>query len=138
MKMILGFLKPNGGKISVCGELVKYGRTNTNRLVGYLPDVPEYYDYMSPTEYLKLCGEITGLSGTHILSDVERICDTVGILNNGSIALEGKLSNMKDSYRSDHLILEVCQTEKLPVLFTAGLSICCLLAAIALFQKKQI
>lgn len=202
MKMVLGFLNPDKGNISVCGELVKYGNTHTNRLVGYLPDVPEFYGYMSPKEYLKLCGEIAGLPlektlhkidellplvgldnaakrkikgfsrgmkqrlgiaqallnepkllicdeptsaldpvgrreildillnvknkttiifSTHILSDVESICDTVGILNNGNIAMEGKLSDIKSSYRSDHLILQVFPSKKLSV-FTEQLN----------------
>lgn len=61
MKMVLGLLKPNSGSIYVCGEKVGY-ETKTNCNIGYLPDVPEFYGYMKPTEYLKLCGEITGLT----------------------------------------------------------------------------
>lgn len=194
MKMILGFLKPDAGSISICGEAVKYGNANTNRLVGYLPDVPEFYGYMSPKEYLRLCGEMTGLAvkqtelrikellplvglesvrkrkikgfsrgmkqrlgiaqallhqprllicdeptsaldpvgrreildilsnvkerttivfSTHILSDVEKICDTVGILNHGRIELEGKLSELKGDYRSDSLVLEVLPSDQM-------------------------
>src|SRR6476661_8256575 len=62
MKMILGLLKADSGSISVCGEKVSFGQTKTNQYIGYLPDVPEFYSYMRPKEYLKLCGEITGLS----------------------------------------------------------------------------
>ena len=61
MKMILGLLEKDQGEIYVCGEPVKYGETRTNRYVGYLPDVPEFYSYMTPMEYLSLCGEITGM-----------------------------------------------------------------------------
>lgn len=191
MKMILGFLKPDSGVIKVCGENVSFGETKTNRFIGYLPDVPEYYGYMTPLEYLKLCGEITnmkksdikkkseellelvGLSeykkrkiskfsrgmkqrlgiaqallnepkllicdeptsaldpigrkeildillkvkekttvifSTHILSDVERICDEIAILRDGKIALNGTLSQIK----SEHMIecLEVAMKNK--------------------------
>lgn len=186
MKMVLGLLKPNGGNIYVCGEKVNYGETKTNRNVGYLPDVPEFYGYMKPTEYLKLCGEITGLTknqikersekllslvgisnvnrriggfsrgmkqrlgiaqallnepkllicdeptsaldpigrkeildillsvkgkttvifSTHILSDVERVCDHVAILNKGKIALSGTLSEIKEQYRRDSFVID--------------------------------
>jgi len=40
MKMALGLLKPDGGEIFVCDEMVRFGMTATNRHVGYLPDVP--------------------------------------------------------------------------------------------------
>ena len=66
MKMILGLLKADQGSIQVLGEKVAYGETKTNKNVGYLPDVPEFYGYMKPLEYLKLCGEITGLSKDQI------------------------------------------------------------------------
>ena len=47
MKMVLGLLKADSGRITVCGEPVKYGGTAANRHIGYLPDVPEFYTYMN-------------------------------------------------------------------------------------------
>ncbi|MCL2197542.1 MAG: ABC transporter ATP-binding protein [Defluviitaleaceae bacterium] len=178
MNMALGFLESDSGQIFICGERVAYGKTAKS--VGYLPDVPEFYNYMRPKEYLKLCGELSGMSATkikkrgselleivgleginrkiggfsrgmkqrlgiaqallgdpnllicdeptsaldpigrkeildiltavkttvifstHILSDVERICDHAAILHNGKIALYGTLADLKkrktDSY----------------------------------------
>lgn len=196
MKMILGFIKPDTGHITVCGEDVRYGSTHTNRHIGYLPDVPEFYGYMTPKQYLNLCGKITGLTqeriaqkteellpivgldgvyrkikgfsrgmkqrlgiaqalfneprllicdeptsaldpagrreildilkgmkkrttivfSTHILSDVEQICDTIGILDCGRIVLEGMLSDMKGSYRDERLTIELRNTEMLSFL----------------------
>ncbi|MFR1382781.1 MAG: ABC transporter ATP-binding protein, partial [Clostridioides difficile] len=193
MKMVLGLLKPDSGTIDVCGEKVTYGKTSSNRHVGYLPDVPEFYNYMRPLEYLSLCGEITGLSkkeiqirseellslvglrnekrriggfsrgmkqrlgiaqallsrpkllicdeptsaldpvgrkeildimlkikdsttvifSTHILSDVERICDHVAILNKGSIALSGTLSEIKSMHGKDRLLLEFASNDEI-------------------------
>lgn len=193
MKMVLGLLKPTGGSITVCGENVLYGQNKTNRYIGYLPDVPEFYGYMKPTEYLKLCGEITGLSSsviknkseqllslvgllkankkisgfsrgmkqrlgiaqallnepkllicdeptsaldpigrkeildilrqvkgkttvlfsTHILSDVERICDHIAVLHGGKLTLSGTLTEVKSQHKLDSLFIEFAgQTEK--------------------------
>src|SRR5690554_4421229 len=61
MRIVLGLLKAQGGTVTVCGERVRYGAAKTNRHIGFLPDVPEFYGYMRPLEYLKLCGEIAGL-----------------------------------------------------------------------------
>lgn len=186
MKMILGFLKQDSGEIQVNGEKVLYGNTKTNRFIGYLPDVPEYYTYMTPMEYMKLCGEITGLNreilktkstqllelvgldgvnrkirgfsrgmkqrlgiaqallnepkllicdeptsaldpvgrkeildilslarerttivfSTHILSDVERICDSIGMLDKGKLILQGSVEEIKENYRKDIIQIE--------------------------------
>jgi len=193
MKMILGLLACDSGTIRVCDEEVTFGETSTNRHIGYLPDVPEYYGYMKAKEYLTLCGEITGLSSaqirsrseellglvglsgverkistysrgmkqrlgiaqallnspkllicdeptsaldpigrseilsilhaakkyttvlfsTHILSDVERICDRVGILNDGKLMLEGDLGDIKSRHRENTVTLEFESTHDL-------------------------
>lgn len=42
--------------------------------------------------------DITVFLSTHILSDVERVCDEVAILNNGQIMLEGQLKKIMDEY----------------------------------------
>lgn len=185
MKIVLGLLKPDAGLVRVFGEPVSYGETKTNRMIGYLPDVPEFYGYMTPKEYLRLCGEIAGMSGhdikvksenllelvglkeckkrigafsrgmkqrlgiaqallnepqllicdeptsaldpvgrkeildilskvkerttvvfsTHILSDVERICDQIAILHNGTIAMSGELKELKARYAKNQLEL---------------------------------
>lgn len=186
MKMILGLLSIDSGKIEVCGEPVRYGQNKTNSFIGYLPDVPEFYHYMKPSEYLKLCAEITGLPrssyknrisellemvglehankriggfsrgmkqrlgiaqallnepkllicdeptsaldpigrkeildillkvkgkttvifSTHILSDVERICDEIAVLHEGKIALSGTIPELKARHRQDKVLIE--------------------------------
>ncbi len=79
MKMILGFLKPDSGRIEVLGERVEYGQTRTNRHIGYLPDVPEFYGYMTPKEYLYLCGSITGLSKNELKFRSSELLELVGL-----------------------------------------------------------
>ena len=79
MKLILGLLEVDGGKISVCGEDVSFGATKTNRHIGYLPDVPAFYGYMRPKEYLRLCGRITGLSEAQIEIKSDELLELVGL-----------------------------------------------------------
>lgn len=79
MKMILGLLKPDSGDIVVHGEKVSYGERKSNVSIGYLPDVPEFYGYMNPMEYLKLCGEIAGISNSKIKNRSEELISLVGL-----------------------------------------------------------
>ena len=57
MKAILGLLRVDAGEILIDGQPVRYGQSATNRIIGYLPDVPEFYSFMNAREYLSLCGE---------------------------------------------------------------------------------
>lgn len=187
MKMILGLLKADRGDILVNKERVHYGENRVNRYIGYLPDVPEFYSYLTPAEYLNLCGEITGMKrqelgkrsqellelvglqdtkkrihgfsrgmkqrlgiaqallnspkllicdeptsaldplgrkeildillsvkkhttvifSTHILSDVERICDEIGLLHNGKLALKGSIDEIHKMRRGDGFEIEL-------------------------------
>lgn len=57
-------------------------------------------------EILKsIATDTTVLFSTHILSDVERICDTIGILDGGRLVLEGSLEEVRGSYRADRLLV---------------------------------
>ncbi|MFS0998372.1 ATP-binding cassette domain-containing protein [Enterococcus casseliflavus] len=58
MKAILGLIPIDEGEITVCGEVVQFGSAKTNRWIGYLPDVPQFYSFMTAVEYLTFCGKI--------------------------------------------------------------------------------
>jgi ABC-2 type transport system ATP-binding protein len=79
MKMTLGLLEADCGEITVCGKTVGYGQTKNNHQIGYLPDVPEFYNYMKPLEYLALCGEIAGLSKSETKNRSDELLSLVGL-----------------------------------------------------------
>lgn len=79
MKLILGLLACDSGEIEVNGMPVRYGNTATNRFIGYLPDVPEFYSFMTPREYLRFCGEITGMPTKEIKNRSQELLELVGL-----------------------------------------------------------
>lgn len=79
MKSVIGLLKPDGGEITVCNEKVTYGGAKTNRFIGYLPDVPEFYGYMTAREYLSICGKVAGMKPKEIKQRSEELLELVGL-----------------------------------------------------------
>ncbi len=79
MKLILGLIKADAGSISVFGETVGFGRTPSNRLIGFLPDVPAFYPYLRPKEYLRLCGEISGMPKSEVQARSDELLQLVGL-----------------------------------------------------------
>lgn len=80
MKTVLGLLKPDSGEITVNGERVTFGENNTNKYIGYLPDVPEFYSFMTAEEYLRFCAEITDMSREEIDARVSELLTLVGLI----------------------------------------------------------
>ncbi|SDY31455.1 ABC transporter ATP-binding protein [Lachnobacterium bovis] len=83
MKSILGLLPFDKGKITVCGREVSY-KKKTLGDIGYLPDVPEFYGYMTAYEYLSLCGKVAGMSHKEIDIRSEELLELVGLKNEKS------------------------------------------------------
>ena len=79
MKLILGLLEADSGGILVNGESVVFGQTTTNRHIGYLPDVPEFYSFMTAQEHLQFCGEITGLQRSELVTRSKELLKLVGL-----------------------------------------------------------
>ena len=79
MKTIQGLLKADSGEMIVGGEKVLYGQTSTNRYIGYLPDVPAFYPFMTAPEYLRFCGEITGMKKAECEARSKELLELVGL-----------------------------------------------------------
>ena len=79
MRAILGLLRPDGGAIEVAGERVCFGETKTNRHVGYLPDVPAFYPFLTAREYLALCGESLEIPTDEIKKRSTELLERVGL-----------------------------------------------------------
>ena len=79
MKTVLGLLPADSGEIWVNGEAVAYGQTATNRHIGYLPDVPAFYPFMTAREYLRFCGEISGMDRKLCESRCKELLELVGL-----------------------------------------------------------
>ena len=80
MKTVLGLLKADQGKIFVNSEEVIYGKSATNRHIGYLPDVPEFYSFMSAPEYLRFCIGISRVECENVQSRIDELLEMVGLL----------------------------------------------------------
>ena len=79
MKAVLGLMEVDEGEIYVAGERVTYGQTKTNRYIGYLPDVPEFYNFMTAYEYLEFCGEMAGMKKEEIKERCVEMLKLVGL-----------------------------------------------------------
>jgi len=60
-----------------------------------------------------LSDEITVFFSTHILSDVERICDNVLIIDKGIKKFDGKITEAKSLYNTDSIEISIYEKDKI-------------------------
>ncbi len=184
IRVFLNLVKPTKGTAYILGEDIRESR-NYLRKIGFLPDVPNFYNFFTAREFLSFIADITDIENpkkrieeilelvglknekgrigtysrgmkqrlglaqallpdpellildeptssldpqgrkevldlihslkdnktiffsTHILTDVERICDRIGILKEGRLLLEDDIENIKKRYRRRRILIEV-------------------------------
>jgi ABC-2 type transport system ATP-binding protein len=77
IKMLTGLIFPTSGKATILGEAVPSPEAMGK--VGFLPENPYVYPYLTPREFVSLCGRLNGMSGKHLAKEVERVIERVGI-----------------------------------------------------------
>jgi sodium transport system ATP-binding protein len=57
------------------------------------------------TEFIRECRDRnkTVIFSTHIMSEVEKLCDTIGIIQSGKLLAEGTLAELRDKYAEQNL-----------------------------------
>jgi ABC-2 type transport system ATP-binding protein len=187
LRILTGLARPTGGSARVFAHDVVSATNEVRSAIGFLPDVPGFYEWMTAPEFLRFAGSLFGVSGTmlddrvealldlaglsgvttkiggysrgmkqrlgvaqalinapkllmldeptsaldpigrkevldmigslggrttvffstHILSDVERVCDTVAILDRGRVLTQAPIDELKARYGARRLVVEV-------------------------------
>ncbi|RSD26226.1 ABC transporter ATP-binding protein [Mesobacillus subterraneus] len=76
LKMLAGLLDPTEGTIEFEGE-EKVG--DHRKLIGYLPQHPVFYEWMTAREFLEYVGKLSGLSVKEAKERTEELLELVGI-----------------------------------------------------------
>jgi len=187
LRIVTGLARPTKGTVRVLGHDVARADNAVRADIGFLPDVPGFYEWMTAEEFLRFAGGLFGIErsvleprievlldlagltdvatrvggysrgmkqrlgvaqalinapklllldeptsaldpmgrkevldmlqslrgrttvlfSTHILSDVERICDTVAILDEGRVVVQAPIEELKARYGAGKVVVEV-------------------------------
>jgi ABC-2 type transport system ATP-binding protein len=77
LKMLLGFVRPSRGRAWVLGHPA--GSFAARRKVGYLPENPALYEFLSGEEYLRFAARLSGLSRRDAAAQAPKLLETVGL-----------------------------------------------------------
>ena len=95
MKIILGMLRPDSGVVNVCGVDVKSNPVEARRHVGYVPETPFLYEYLSAAEYLDLVGVAYGLDQAERKSRASELLEALQLEKNVNEMMSGFSQGMR-------------------------------------------
>ena len=85
IKMLLGFVRPSQGTATVAGEPA--GSLASRRRLGYLPENPALYEFLTGIEYLRFAGKLAGLSSRDAALQADRLIEQVGLAGRADRAI---------------------------------------------------
>ncbi|MGG1880445.1 ABC transporter ATP-binding protein [Paenibacillus cisolokensis] len=91
--MLAGLLSPSGGEIQY-EDGGKSGRDWQKR-IGYLPQYPKFYGWMTGMEYLIFSAKLSGLSGAQARKRSLEVLDNVGLREAAKRRIAGYSGGMK-------------------------------------------
>lgn len=77
LKILLGLMKPGGGRAELLGRTA--GDVEVRRRIGFLPESPFFYDYLTAEEFLSFFGHLAGLPGVVIKARTDHLLELVGL-----------------------------------------------------------
>jgi ABC-2 type transport system ATP-binding protein len=77
IKMLTGLIAPTEGTMEILGE--RAPAPDVMARVGFLPENPYVYPYLTPREFVTLCGRLSGLRGARLDRRAAVVIDRVGM-----------------------------------------------------------
>jgi ABC-2 type transport system ATP-binding protein len=90
LKMVLGLVKPDTGSVNVLGLNVQDDPISVKRRIGYVPESPRIYEFLTALEFLDFTGDVYGMPTEEKRRRVEEFVR--------ALDLEGREGDLISSY----------------------------------------
>lgn len=79
LKILIGLIRQTSGRAEVLGAPA--GDVEVHRRIGFLPESPYFYDYLTAEEFLQFYGRLAGMSGEALTPQVTTLLEMVGLID---------------------------------------------------------
>ena len=79
VKILTGLLRPTGGEVRLDGRDVLADLDRYKAIIGYVPEEPHLYSYLTGPEYLRLVGRLRGLADAPLNDKIDRFLQLLDI-----------------------------------------------------------
>ena len=77
LKILMGLIYPTRGNAWILGREI--GEVGVKQQVGFLPEAPYFYDYLTAEEFLQFYGQLFGLAGKSLADRIDELLRMVGL-----------------------------------------------------------
>jgi ABC-2 type transport system ATP-binding protein len=79
LRIMTGLARPTSGSVRLLGNDVASAGNAVRAEIGFLPDVPAFYGWMTAGDFLRFAGGLFGLEGSVLNERVEMLLDLAGL-----------------------------------------------------------
>jgi ABC-2 type transport system ATP-binding protein len=79
LKILTGLIRPSGGTARIFGRNVADATGESRSELGFLPDVPAFYPWMTATDFLQFAGRLFRLDGAVLNERVQTLLGLAGL-----------------------------------------------------------
>jgi ABC-2 type transport system ATP-binding protein len=73
MKLLTGLMKPDSGRVKLCGHDVQLESMQAKSLLGYVPDVAVFYEKLTPLEFMEFIAELFEMDLDHATTQTDAL-----------------------------------------------------------------
>ncbi|MBI4467315.1 MAG: ABC transporter ATP-binding protein [Acidobacteria bacterium] len=85
LKLLMRLIYPTAGTARLLGQ--PFENIETHQRIGFLPESPYFYDYLTAREFLDYCGQLFGQSRSERRRRVGELLERVGLVEAADVAL---------------------------------------------------
>jgi ABC-2 type transport system ATP-binding protein len=77
LKILMGIIRPSSGSATILGQ--DYRTPEIKQQIGFLPEQPYFYDYLSAPELLNYYAQLSGMASSERAQRIQPLLDRVGL-----------------------------------------------------------
>jgi ABC-2 type transport system ATP-binding protein len=95
VKMLTGLLQPTSGSVSFNGEDIQKNLVSFRKCLGYVPEEPNLYPYLSGYEYLELVGSLRGMPRSLLVQKIDSLLNLFVLYSQRNVVLASYSKGMR-------------------------------------------
>jgi ABC-2 type transport system ATP-binding protein len=95
LKSLVGLIHPTSGSVKVLGLDVQKSPMDVRRSIGYVPESPRLYEFLTATEYLDFIADVRGLSYEEKKERINRLIQALNLEGKQGDTISGYSQGMK-------------------------------------------